>query len=264
MNGSLFVKACMRDGKTILKESYFSPPFKLANITDRNDGEMLNLVIMSSSPGILDKDDLAVTVILDEGASVKLATQSFQRLFQMNAGAGQRTELVLASNSTLRYLPFPCVPHERAIFTSSTIVRLQPGSRLIYGEVITCGRSLNGEQFKFTHFENRTSIFYSERLVLKELVRMTPAVSNHLAMGLLEGFTHQASMICITEAEIQQRAVEFVSQQAGVEWGISAIPAHGILVKLLGSSAYTLHALLEGLADVVETSRAICSSRQVN
>ena len=44
-------------------------------------------------------------------------------------------------------LPHPSVPHEAIDFTSRNKIYLSDNCSLIFGEVLTCGRKLNGEVF---------------------------------------------------------------------------------------------------------------------
>ncbi|MFL5809567.1 MAG: urease accessory protein UreD, partial [Flavisolibacter sp.] len=81
MISTLHIQTAARNGKTFLKNSYVSPPFKIADITESRACNDLRLVVMSSSPGILDGDQYQLSVELSEYSSLSLETQSYQRLF---------------------------------------------------------------------------------------------------------------------------------------------------------------------------------------
>ena len=53
MNAQLHIQTALRNGITYLKNCYATPPFKLANITEDKQSHELQLMLMSSSPGIL-------------------------------------------------------------------------------------------------------------------------------------------------------------------------------------------------------------------
>ena len=55
----------------------------MANITEDKTGATLQLMLMSSSPGILDGDEYKIKIELEENCSLQLHTQSYQRLFNM-------------------------------------------------------------------------------------------------------------------------------------------------------------------------------------
>jgi urease accessory protein len=187
-----------------------------------------------------------------KGASLNLQTQSFQRIFQMREGAMQQMEVELEEGASLCYLPHPVVPHEGADFTSINNLFLTERCNLIWGEILTCGRKLNGEIFKFTRLHTRTSIYVDNRLVIKENLLMEPSVVNPAALGQLEGFTHQASLIYLNETADTGKLInsinEWLRQQPGLIFGITMAPRNGVIIRLLGQKAEQLHECLKALA----------------
>lgn len=89
----LRILAALRDNKTYLQKSFFTPPFKVADITEDKREKTLHLMIMNSSPGVLDKDKYQMKIELSEGCSLQLHTQSYQRLFAMKKNASQTLEV---------------------------------------------------------------------------------------------------------------------------------------------------------------------------
>src|SRR5204862_1577227 len=138
--------------------------------------EQLQLMMMCSSPGILDNDDYEIKISLDEDCKVQLHTQSYQRLFQMQTGAKQCTEVHLKEGASLVYLPHPAVPHAQSIFTSINKIYLSKKSSLIWGEILTCGRQLKAEVFTFSKYHNITEVCMEGRLIIKENLQMQHAL----------------------------------------------------------------------------------------
>ena len=95
MKSSVKISVSSRNNKPFLQECFFTPPFKVANITADKNAARIDLMLMSSSPGILDKDEYEMDVTINESASLHLHTQSFQRLFQMKQGATQQMNVFL-------------------------------------------------------------------------------------------------------------------------------------------------------------------------
>ena len=258
MNAKLHIETALRNGITYLKDCYATSPFKLANMTEDKRSEQLQLMIMCSSPGILDNDAYEIKIDLDEYCSMQLHTQSYQRLFQMQTGATQTMELHLKEGSSFVYLPHPAVPHERSIFKSINKIFLGRSSSLIWGEVLTCGRQLKEEVFTFSKYHNITEVYMEGRLVIKENLLMQPALFDLQAMGLLEGFTHQASMIFINEEnyadETMNAVYDFLQLQANIQFGISKTPCKGFVVRILGYKAEKLHEYLKLIAKIIQTN----------
>src|SRR5689334_19524149 len=114
MIAKLHIRTASRNGATYLDQSYCTPPFKVANITEDRSARPLNLMLMNSSPGILDGDDYTMEIEVEKDCSLHLHTQSYQRLFNMKSGARQSLKVTLADSAELVYLPHPAVPHENS------------------------------------------------------------------------------------------------------------------------------------------------------
>lgn len=250
MIGQLSFTANFSEGRTRLSESFFTPPFNLANISTKGAGE-LHLMLRSTSPGILDGDDYELNMTIGDNAKVILTTQSFQRLFDMKKGAVQNTNISLAPGAFFQFISQPSVPHENSIFKADTKLYLQESATLLYGEVLTCGRAMNGEHFKFTSYQSRTTIFINGRSVCKENLCIMPEQMDISAIGLLEGHTHQASLTCVNTEDslrnIAEQASAHLASHKELTWGFSR-PANNIFVlRLLGYSAYKLYDILQDI-----------------
>jgi urease accessory protein len=268
MIAKLHIEIVVKNGITCLKQSYCTPPFKVLNITEDKSSTQLQLMLMNSSPGILDEDDYEQKIELVENSSVQLHTQSYQRLFNMKKGAKQLMEVHLQKDSSFVYLPHPSVPHENSSFVAINRFFLSSGCRLIWGEILTCGRKLskgllseNGEVFQFSKYHSITEVFINNKLIIKENLLMQPSFIDPTVIGQLEGFTHQASFIfldektdCINVADV---IYEYLSLQQEIAFGITAAPANGLIIRILGYKAEQLHDCLKAIAKIAEQSTKI-------
>lgn len=269
MNARLHIQTILRNDITCLKQSYFTAPFKVANITEDKQSKQLHLMLMSSSPGILDEDEYEIKIELDEGSVLELHTQSYQRLFTMKTGAKQLMEVYLQKGASFVYLPHPAVPHENSIFIARNRIYLKDDCRLMWGEVLTCGRKLskglskgvpcdlseNGEIFQLSKYHNITEVFINDKPVIKENLLMQPSLINTNSMGQLEGFTHQASFIYLDEKadciEMSNAVHEYLSVQKEMIFGITSAPLNGLLIRLLGNKAEQLHECLKAISKII-------------
>ena len=245
MNTRLHIQTEVRDSKTILKDRFFTPPLKLANVTEERREEVLKLVMMSSSPGIMDGDAYEIKIRLGKGSALLLQTQSYQRLFSMKTGASQQMEVVMDRNSSFTFLPHPTVPHRGSLFKAINKIYVTGGCRLVWGEEFTCGRKQNGEVFQFSGYQNRTEIFLDGRLIVKDNLVIFPAQNGMDAIGQFEGYTHQATLVYIDESlAVDAMILEvnaLLSEKEGVCAGVSALPVNGLIVRLLGYKAEQLY-----------------------
>lgn len=258
LNAKLHIETEWRDEKTILKNSFCTPPFKVADVTEDKKQAILQLMIMSSSPGVLDGDEYNFQIDVAENCSLQLKAQAYQRLYQMKKGARQFLNVNLKEGSSLVYIPQPLVPHENSIFLSRNKISLNENCSLIWGEVMSCGRMLNGEIFKFSSYQSITEIFYQEKLIVKENILMEPAEINVKLIGQLEGYTHQASLICIdNKINVDEKAeiiIDFLKQEKNIEFGLSALPVNGVIIRLLGYKS-------EPLFDLLKTASFVLSEK---
>lgn len=249
--------ACL-NGITILKECYNTPPFKVANITENKKEGCLHLMLMSSSPGILDGDDYKIKIVLAANCQLQLHTQAYQRLFNMQTRATQTMEVKLEPNTSFTFIPHPVVPQKASNFITKNRYFISNGCSLLLGEILTCGRKLNGEVFEFSKYHSLTEIYLNNKLVIKENLLLQPAEINVNAIGQLQGFTHQASMIYLNEtAEIKKLIpiiMELLSSQKEISVGITAAPINGLLIRILAQKAGQLFDCLQLIATCINNS----------
>ncbi|MFL5745847.1 MAG: urease accessory protein UreD [Niastella sp.] len=257
MKANLHIQTAARNGITYLKESYFTPPFKVANITEDKKAGPLHLMLMCSSPGVLEGDDYHVKINIEANCHLHLHTQSYQRLFPMKHGARQVTEVYLQKGATFVYIPHPAVPHKQAAFTAVNKIYLQDNNRLIWGDVLTCGRKLNGERFDFIKYHNITDVYIQGRLIIKENLLVQPGVVDLHTIGQWEGFSHQASLIILdkpgTISQIYEPVITWLQQQNDIAFGISTPTEAAIIIRILGNKAEPLFHCLTGIAGLTIT-----------
>jgi urease accessory protein len=174
----------------------------------------------------------------------------------------------LEKNASFYYLPHPLVPHKNALFSSRNKILLSENCTLLWGEVITSGRNLNGERFSFTRLHNITEIYIKEQLVIKENVLLCPGTIELNDVGKMEDFTHQASLIYLNEqAQVEVITNELYMQlqsYQGISFGITAAPVNGLIIRILGYKAEQLFHLLNHIADYLNQTAQIHTISSTN
>jgi urease accessory protein len=170
-------------------------------------------------------------------------------------GATQIFEITVAENAFFCYIPHPTVPHKHATFSDLNSIKLHPTSKLIWGEIISCGRKLNGEIFQFTRLRIKTEIFVNGKLVIKENLLAEPAKTTLSSIGQWEGYSHQASLFivddCLDMCILKELLLTFLQQQKFIEFGISELHIKGLVIRLFGYKGEQLYACLQQIADLV-------------
>ena len=255
MKAKLDIETGLRNGTSQLKQYYATPPFKIANLTEGRK-EKLRLMIMSSSPGILDGDEYSIQIRIGQGSSLQLETQAYQRVFQMNSGAAQCIEVNMEKDSFFSYLPHPLVPHKGSCFTAKNKLYLSGGCTLCWGEIHTSGRKLNGESFLFSKLQNLTEIYLDQKLVVRENLLLMPGMLDIHGLGQMEGFSDQASLIFLKNDFPIPPAIEKINQILAdydeIEFGCTSLPINGLLVRIVGNRAEQLFDCFQLLASYLQ------------
>jgi len=261
MKSQLHIQVAGRNGIPFLKKAFFTTPFKVMNITEDKTGEQLHLMLMSASPGILDGDEYDITIEVAQHCALHLHTQAYQRLFNMKQGATQQMNVHVAAHATFCFLPHPSVPHQQSIFTTCNNFFLDTNSSLIFGEILTCGRKLNGELFLLTKYHSISNVYLNNKLLIKENLLVQPSRVNVHAIGQLEGYSHQASLIYLQQGtdmkNMHLQVSAFLSAQNNIAAGITAAPVNGLIIRLLGNGAEQLYNCLKRINTILQTHKQI-------
>ncbi len=255
MNSRVLITTSERNEITYLKESYASTPFKIADVREDKNQACLDIMLMSSSPGMLSSDDYKIEIDISENCSLSLKTQSYQRLFSMKNEAKMNMRIRLSENAFFEFIPHPTVPHKDAHVSILNDIQMSSGSSVIWSDIITCGRKLNKEQFVYNHFENRTTFTFGEEIVVNELTLFRPQQKSPTGFGQLESFSHVASVYflgeCLNAKKVKRRIDELMVDKRELCVASSCAPFNGVVVKMLADKAEYLY------AEIVEMCRII-------
>ncbi|WP_343743786.1 urease accessory protein UreD [Chitinophaga sp.] len=235
-----------KNGRSWLKDSYCTRPFKLANVGIYRQDPALYLMVMSSSPGILDGDHYDIDIRTEPHSKLQLQSQSYQRLFNMKTGAQQQQRIHMEAQSIFSYVQHPVVPHENAVFKSHTVAHMEDDCQFTFGEIITCGRKHSGEVFRFSKLHNITEIYHRGKLILKDNLLLQPQLLPMQAIGQMEGYTHQATLLHInTGAADMETALtalrQMLEEEQGITGGVSLPDARCLVVRILGNGGEQLY-----------------------
>ncbi|RDC62858.1 urease accessory protein UreD [Adhaeribacter pallidiroseus] len=252
MIGELTFTVANRTGKSFLGQAYCTHPFKIAPVGEHPENPTLYLMIRSSSPGVLDNDHYKINIHLNSGSRLHLQTQSYQRIFKMDNGARQEMVVNLAAKSYFCFIPHPVVPHENSRFYSHTVINMAEESRLVWGEIITCGRKLSGEAFKFTSLHTILKIYNGDRLIFKDQLLLCPGTTRLQNLGLYEDYSHQANLVLLPAgpdaATLLELVQEYFLKINNVAVGLTEIASNGILIRILGTSGEQLFSCLQEIS----------------
>ncbi len=252
----LNIKIEQREGNSFMKDAYVTQPFRIVPVGQYKRDQAAYLMIMSSSPGLLDNDDHRISIDLAENTKLQLQTQAYQRLFHMKNKSVQTTTINMKKGSAFSYVPHPVVPQNSSTFISQNKVNMEDDCHFLLSDIITCGRKMSGEIFEYKHFQNLTEVFANQKLVIKDNVLLQPELLPIMGMGILEGFTHQGTLIYYNTANVS--VLDFISQFQDkygnlehVEFGISQLEGNGFMLRVLGQGAEKLFNIFQEIQQVL-------------
>jgi urease accessory protein len=176
LNGRLFLRAGVQNGRTVLRESVGTFPLQvLRPHAASTPAGSVSLVLLLSG-GLLDGDAVSIDVVVEPGARLALRTQAAT---QVHAGRSRHTmHATVGEDAWLSYLPHALVPHADSDYHGQTLVEMQPTSRVLLAEALAPGRVRFGEQFAFSQVRLDLDVWRDAELVARErgLIRRDPAV----------------------------------------------------------------------------------------
>ncbi len=249
MNAKIDLLVGYKSGRSYLRSLYVTPPFRVVSVGQLASDTAAYLMQMSTSPGVLSGDRYQINITVEDHARLQFKSQSYQRLYDMEEHAEQVTQIQIGDSAHYSQVPHPIVPQRNSSFTSLNRVVMGENSSFLQSEIITCGRKYHGEEFLFRELSNSVEVRTKDgRLRLKDRVWLSPTQTPLLECGLLEGYTHQGTLIFqSTEERDLTEAIEHIHTMISVEkeikFGISKTHKTGYVLRVLGNRGEQLFEL---------------------
>lgn len=254
MDASIKLIVSSRDGRSYLRSLYVTPPFRVVSVGQLNFDGGAYLMQMSTSPGVLSGDRYEIEIEVEDGARLQMKSQSYQRIYDMEGEAHQETKIKIGNNAHFSQVAHPIVPHRNSAFFAKNNVELGENSSFLQSEIITCGRKFHGEEFLFREFSNSVEVRYRGKLRVKDRVWLSPEKMPLKSCGLLEGYTHQATLIYQTTQNQDitttiETIYDMIAETSDIKFGISATHYPGFIIRILGNGGEILFNTLQGVQD---------------
>lgn len=256
-----------RSGRTSLAASSEEPPLRVVRAFAREDGSAL-AHLHNVSGGLLGGDELHLSVSAGPGSAVQLTTTGAARIYRPraeSAPSSQLTEIRVAEDALVEYVPDAIIPFADARFFQRTQIHLAPGASLFWWEILAPGREARGELFEYASVEMRAEIFTAGRPIATESFLLEPRLRAPQSPARLGPFRYAASFyVCRVgppavaglpagagpapsawaEAEAHLRREAAALASPGTLWGVSTLVEHGLVIRCLAREG---HGVLAGL-----------------
>ncbi|MEM9698757.1 MAG: urease accessory protein UreD [Pseudomonadota bacterium] len=120
----------------------------------------LEATLVNTGGGLTGGDRFSLISHVAEGAHLSLTTQAAERAYRAQPAerARLRTEISVAANATLFWLPQELILYDHAALDRRLEITLAPEARLLMVEPMVFGRAAMGETVRHLHFTDRITI----------------------------------------------------------------------------------------------------------
>src|SRR5215207_6102789 len=232
-------------GRTTLTSCAQRPPLQVVRAFPSGGAATL-AHLHNLSGGVLGGDTLELSVEVGGGASAQLTSTGATRLYRCRPGspaAVQRQGFRVGPGALLEYLPDELIPFAGARYRQETRIDLSDGAGLFWWEAVAPGRAARGELFEYDSLHFTLDLTACGLPLSLERVALEPVLRPPRSPARLGPYLYFATLyVCRVgvpesrwlelEAELAELA-RSLSSPGSVLWGVSTLPAHGLVVRSL-------------------------------
>lgn len=251
--GSLEVRTRL-DGRSVVCRAFAASPLRL--LTPANHGRAAWVFTSSFGGGLVDGDRVELDVLVGEGASAYLSTQSSTKVYRSARGTTTALRARVAAGGTLVVMPDPVVCFAQSRYTQMQRFDVESSSRLIVVDWLSAGRAASGERWQFDNYVATLQVAVDGQLAVHDALALRAADGSIAAR--LERFDVLAVAVVIgeklraTSAAIVERVGQSpVTRRGDLIVAAAPVGSHGCLLRVAGRSVEQVGiALREHLAIV--------------
>ena len=155
-----------KDQKTRVKSSYTRSPFRLQTPFYPENDHICHSVIIHTAGGIVGGDRLVQNINLEENCHALITTPAAAKIYKTNGlTATQSTQITIASNSILEFLPQENIIFKGAKYQQNFQVLLGENSRFCTWEINRFGRTARGEKFNQGDWQSSYEVIQNGKLI---------------------------------------------------------------------------------------------------
>jgi urease accessory protein len=222
------------------------PPLRVVRSFSTGKGAAL-VHLHNLSGGVLGGDLLELSVEVAEGASAQLTSTGATRLYRCREDAHAAVQhqcFRVGRGALLEFIPDELIPFAGARYRQETVIELEDGAGLFWWETIAPGRAARGELFGYDSLQFKFDLTACGLPLARERIALDPAHRPLRTPARLGTYLYFATFyICRVgvaaprwlelEAELSELA-RSISSAGSILWGVSTLPAHGLVVRALG------------------------------
>ena len=218
------------------------PPWKVVRGFALHSGASL-VHLNNVSGGVFGGDRLRLSVELEAGAQAQVTTTGATRVYRPRADCAAATldaSFTVGENALLEYLPDALIPFAGARVQQSTRYLLAAGATLFFWETMAPGRTAMGERFQYEQVRLATDIHVHGKPILLDRLLLEPGEGSIHSPARFGPHSYLVSFVALRAGspaaeirELAERLRDTLQSEDlhATRWGVSSLPAHGILVR---------------------------------
>ena len=245
-NGEIRLEIGRRDnGESYMEKQYYKLPLQVMTPFYQDRDGTCFLYLLNPSGGVLDYDNFKIEVRVKDGAKACISTPSATKIYKKRRkeapAAQQENVFYLGSGSVLEYCPDEIIPYADSAFLQENRFYLEEDSTLITWDILSGGRALRGEVFRFEQYTSRTDIYVNQVPLVIDKMTLKPQEVNVANLQCMREYLYTATVYAYGADCTEELVETLVKEGTGYEDGLSGaslVTEKLIAVKILGSHAY--------------------------
>ncbi len=251
----LNIKIAHTDERDIIEHVSFTAPFKITK-PFYDEHNKMKIMMLSVSAGIMAGDHQEINIEIGENARAEITSQSYEKIHKMQSGMAKRkTKLTVSSGGLLIYNPLPSIPFSDSAFQTDTEIYLKDKtSKLIYSEIISCGRVGMEERFKYNFYKALTKVYSEDELIYWDNANYVPSQTEMEGFCMFEGYTHLSNMILVNvnkDEELIGKIRDIISDR-NIDGGCTETASGDACIRMLANGSERLMEVHKDIIAVVE------------
>lgn len=238
------IAAKARGGTTVIDRLYQEGCAKIR--LPRTHGPSLQAVLINSSGGLTDGDEVAWSAEAGPGTHMVVTTQSCERIYRAagDSPAAVRNTVRIGAGARLDWLPQETILFEGARLVRNLAVEMAPDSTFFGLEAVILGRHAMGEDALGAALTDRWRVRRGGELVHAEETRLGAGDRATRASGALLAGAGAFGTLCYVAADAERRHCALLDIMAGLsDCGVSRI-GNKLVVRALAASGLGLRRVL--------------------
>ena len=206
------------------------------------DDEPLTACLANTAGGIVGGDMLGVEVRAQENARLLAMGQAAEKVYR-TAGPVARLDIALAAErgAWLEWLPQETILFNGTRFDRRTRIAIDPGARLMAGDILVFGRTAHGESLARGLIHDAIEVARDGRTIWADTLHLEGDLAAPLAHGAAFGGARASALLILhaEDAESHRDRLRGLAPPEGVRFG-ATIVAGLVIARWLAWDAHAL------------------------